>query len=333
MEPRARNRGSGRGGGRGGRGGWRRNAGDKQNRDGGDGSETGAPEHRGRGRGGAHRGRGRQEHRGRGHTPARGRISEKQVEEEVDVKHSDDEDFGPSVFSRRKLVSNWDRYEAAEKEEVGESGQSQRGADFSVLLSSAGDSFTQFRFAEEKEWEIDTPANNQMSALYVDCQSLAQSLQELPLHLRLNLEAELVQVTTPLELPPVMINSKKEDVTVAQFRGPSAGKSESFLSSAAASPFTSSVTLADPLCSAAPQPAADELDEELDVLLTLEDPVQTAKNSLLPDTTAQDMETVDIIAAADPVSEHGKEASAGDMTMKKEITEDELEDWLDSMIS
>ncbi|MGH0131346.1 UNVERIFIED_CONTAM: hypothetical protein FKN15_047690 [Acipenser sinensis] len=59
------------------------------------------------------------------------------VEEEVDVKHSDDEDFRPSVFSRRKLVSNWDRYEAAEKEEVGESGQSQRGADFSVLLSSA----------------------------------------------------------------------------------------------------------------------------------------------------------------------------------------------------
>ncbi|MGH0124453.1 UNVERIFIED_CONTAM: hypothetical protein FKN15_073068 [Acipenser sinensis] len=131
MEPRARNRGSGRGGGR---GGWRRNVGDKQNRDGG---ETGAPEHRGRGRGGAHRGRGRQEHRGRGHTSPRGRISEKQVEEEVDVKHSDDEDFGPSVFSRRKLVSNWDRYEAAEKEEVGESGQSQRGADFSVLLSSA----------------------------------------------------------------------------------------------------------------------------------------------------------------------------------------------------
>ncbi|RXM99352.1 Cell death regulator Aven [Acipenser ruthenus] len=62
------------------------------------------------------------------------------VEEEVDVKQSDDEDFGPSVFSRRKLVSNWDRYEAAEKEEVGESGQSQRGADFSVLLSSAGPS-------------------------------------------------------------------------------------------------------------------------------------------------------------------------------------------------
>ncbi|MGH0130874.1 UNVERIFIED_CONTAM: hypothetical protein FKN15_018337 [Acipenser sinensis] len=172
-----------------------------------------------------------------------------------------------------------------------------------------------------------------MSALYVDCQSLAQSLQDLPLHLRLNLEAELVQVTTPVELPPVMINSKKEDVTVTQFRGPSAGKSESFLFSAAASPFTSSVTLADPLCSAAPQPAADELDEELDVLLTLEDPVQTAKNSLLPDITAQDMETVDITAAADPVSEHGKEASAGDMTMKKEITEDELEDWLDSMIS
>lgn len=43
-------------------------------------------------------------------------------------------------YSKRKIVSNWNRYEGedAEKEAQNESGESQRGTDFSVLLSSAG---------------------------------------------------------------------------------------------------------------------------------------------------------------------------------------------------
>uniref|UniRef100_A0A4W3HYP4 Cell death regulator Aven n=1 Tax=Callorhinchus milii TaxID=7868 RepID=A0A4W3HYP4_CALMI len=108
-------------------------------------------------------------------------------EDDVDTKEEENE---PNKFSRRKIVSNWDKYKTKEKEEVEES---VRGADFNVLLSSAGDSFAQFRFAEEKEWEVDIASNKQMSPLFVDCQALAQSLQELPISLRLNLEAELVQ--------------------------------------------------------------------------------------------------------------------------------------------
>lgn len=44
-------------------------------------------------------------------------------------------------YSRRKIVSNWNRYEDAEKGGQGECGESQRGTDFSVLLSSAGKRF------------------------------------------------------------------------------------------------------------------------------------------------------------------------------------------------
>lgn len=45
---------------------------------------------------------------------------------------------GRGSYSRRKLVSNWHRYEESEKETQNGSGESQRGTDFSVLLSSAG---------------------------------------------------------------------------------------------------------------------------------------------------------------------------------------------------
>uniref|UniRef100_A0A4W3IHP0 Cell death regulator Aven n=1 Tax=Callorhinchus milii TaxID=7868 RepID=A0A4W3IHP0_CALMI len=119
---------------------------------------------------------------------------QKEDEDDVDTKEEENE---PNKFSRRKIVSNWDKYKTKEKEEVEES---VRGADFNVLLSSAGDSFAQFRFAEEKEWEVDIASNKQMSPLFVDCQALAQSLQELPISLRLNLEAELVQVGFILNL-------------------------------------------------------------------------------------------------------------------------------------
>ncbi|XP_041132046.1 cell death regulator Aven-like isoform X2 [Polyodon spathula] len=84
------------------------------------------------------------------------------VEEQVDVKHSDDEDFGPSVFSWRKQVTKWDWYEAVRRRELGRV-----------------DSHS------EEQTSVSSSAL-QMSAVYVDCQSLAQSLQELPLHLRLN---------------------------------------------------------------------------------------------------------------------------------------------------
>ncbi|KAG7283036.1 hypothetical protein CRUP_012929 [Coryphaenoides rupestris] len=107
-----------------------------------------------------------------------------------------EEDEEVQVFSRRKLQSNWDRYLESEREEpTPDDTPTVRGTDYHVLLESAGDSFTQFRFSEEKDWEMDSVASSQMAAVRLDLVALAQCLQALPLHQRLNLEAELVQVS------------------------------------------------------------------------------------------------------------------------------------------
>lgn len=42
------------------------------------------------------------------------------------------------MFSRRKLESNWDRYEASEKAECDDGTPTIRGTDFDVLLAAAG---------------------------------------------------------------------------------------------------------------------------------------------------------------------------------------------------
>lgn len=42
------------------------------------------------------------------------------------------------VFSRRKLESNWDRYEESEKQEPDDGTPAKRGTDYHVLLGSAG---------------------------------------------------------------------------------------------------------------------------------------------------------------------------------------------------
>uniref|UniRef100_A0A8C6KG07 Uncharacterized protein n=1 Tax=Nothobranchius furzeri TaxID=105023 RepID=A0A8C6KG07_NOTFU len=106
-------------------------------------------------------------------------------------ENSDGEDEGTAVFSRRKLESNWDRYEEAERAEEENDMPTRRGTDFHELLESAGDSFTQFRFSEEKNWEMDSST---MSVVILDLPALAESLKQVPLHHRLDLEAELVQV-------------------------------------------------------------------------------------------------------------------------------------------
>ncbi|KAI1897306.1 hypothetical protein AGOR_G00081960 [Albula goreensis] len=198
-----------------GRGGsWRRGGGG-----GGGGGEShqSSSEHRGRGRGGHHRGRGRRDHyRGRG----RGGPAADHQQGRDEANSHDQEDEVCETFSRRKLESNWDRYEAEEKEQLQNEGPTQRGADYHALLGSAGDSFTQFRFSEEKDWEADSLAVNQMSAMLVDLQALAQSLQDLPLHLRLNLEEGLVQALTPVELPTMTPKPKQDSSLIGQFKPP-----------------------------------------------------------------------------------------------------------------
>ena len=57
---------------------------------------------------------------------------------DVSNDKADFEDEGPSIFTKRKLESNWDRYEASEKEEQNEDAPVQRGTDYHALLGSAG---------------------------------------------------------------------------------------------------------------------------------------------------------------------------------------------------
>ncbi|KAM9040065.1 cell death regulator Aven-like isoform 1-T1 [Megaptera novaeangliae] len=63
------------------------------------------------------------------------------VEDDSDAETYGEENEEQGNYSKRKIVSNWDQYQDTEKEVDDESGESQRGTDFSVLLSSAGYNF------------------------------------------------------------------------------------------------------------------------------------------------------------------------------------------------
>ncbi|XP_062432219.1 cell death regulator Aven [Rhea pennata] len=310
----------------------------------------------GRGRGGAHGhrgggGRGRREPRGRGLPAA---PHQRRVEDDDDDNESREEEEKEDLksYSRRKIVSNWSRYEDAEKEGQNESAESQRGTDFSVLLSSAGDSFTQFRFAEEKEWDTESTCHKQLSALNVDCQTLAQALQELPLHLRLNVAAELVQASTPAELPHMKFknieDSKRTEIlfqpSLAQNRtvsvshhaggsvAPSEPRSKDAHAATSAEPFQRGRPLS--------KQETDHLDEELDLLLNLDAPVNAenrcVSGALSYNVTEKDQKMD--YKEKDPLKldvpeEKSTTASQQQQCKSKNVTEEELEDWLDSMIS
>ncbi|NXV75541.1 AVEN regulator, partial [Atlantisia rogersi] len=217
---------------------------------------------------------------------------------------------------------------------------------------SVGDSFTQFRFADEKEWERESVCHKQLPALSIDCQSLVQALQELPLHLRLNVAAELVQASTPVELPqmkPKMIeDGKRRELLFRQ----SLPQSETALGS---HPVGDSIAPSEPGSKNGPRASAaepfwtahplskqetDHLDEELDLLLNLDAPIGTeerpASGSLSHHILAKkDLETD--CKEKDPlkldVPEEKTTASQEQQNTPKNVTEEELEDWLDSMIS
>ncbi|KAM9148016.1 cell death regulator Aven [Pangshura tecta] len=369
----------GGGGGRPRRGGCRQGrrrpgGGERAAEGGGDGPSRGGG---GRGRGGARGhggggGRARRDPRGRGAAsplPARYHRREEAAlkmmkgtclnMQDLQADEDEDDDDDPESqaekkdelrgYSKRKIVSNWNRYEGegAEKETQNESGESQRGTDFSVLLSSAGDSFTQFRFAEEKEWDTGSVGPKQLSALYVDCQSLVQALQVLPLHLRLNVAAEMVQASTPTELPQIKctsIEDSKKRVTQLQ---PPLGQSGI---ASICDPVSDSVVHLMPLSKDGPetnssesfqrgcsvsQQEADNLDEELDLLLNLDAPVHVENNFLSEtyNTSAEsDLKMKNVPLELD-MAEETSSAAEEQKTTAKNVTEEELEDWLDSMIS
>nr|XP_020023862.1 cell death regulator Aven isoform X3 [Castor canadensis] len=220
--------------------------------------------------------------------------------------------------------------------------ENRRGTDFSVLLSSAGDSFSQFRFAEEKEWDGETSCPKQNSAFYVDSESLVRALQELPLSLKLNVAADLIQVTVPLELPQVKPKRNDDSKGLGmQSRVPF-----SELRSAAGFPESlgkdgSRLGLSGLSQKSTPrlQSATDHLEEELDLLLDLDAPVEE-EDSVLPDQTSQDLEsekdgqvTPEEKVPAEPSVTEEKNAGPEQPSTSKNVTEKELEDWLDSMIA
>ncbi|KAF1669773.1 AVEN regulator, partial [Pygoscelis papua] len=276
-----------------------------------------------------------------------------QVEEDDDTESREEEEKEElKSYSRRKIFSNWSRYDDTEKEGQSERGESQRGTDFSVLLSSAGDSFTQFRFADEKEWDRESICHKQLSALSVDCQSLVQALQELPLHLRLNVAAELLQASTPVELPQmkskIIEDGKRRELLFRQ----TLAQSETVLVShpigdsvAPSEPGSKNgpgASAAEPFQRAQPQSKqeTDHLDEELDLLLNLDAPLDT-ENRPVSGSLSYNISTEKDLKMdckeTDPLKpdtpEEKSTASPQQQSTSKNVTEEELEDWLDSMIS
>ncbi|NXF04510.1 AVEN regulator, partial [Smithornis capensis] len=276
-----------------------------------------------------------------------------QVEEDDDTKSQQEEEKEEvKCYSRRKISSNWSRYEDIEKEGQSECGESQRGTDFSVLLSSAGDSFTQFRFADEKEWDKEIICHKQFSALSVDCQSLVQALQELPLHLRLNVAADLVQASTPVELPQLKSKIFEDGKRREQVFRQSATQSETVLVShpvdnsvAPSEPGSKSGSKAnvrEPFQSVHPlsKQETDHLDEELDLLLNLEAPINTGNRPVsgaLSHNISTEKDLKIDCKENDPlkveIPEEKTTSSQQQQSASKDVTEEELEDWLDSMIS
>ncbi|XP_023701037.2 cell death regulator Aven-like isoform X1 [Paramormyrops kingsleyae] len=239
----------------------------------------------------------------------------------------DVEDEAAAVFSKRKLESNWSRYEAAEESERSEEQPTQRGADYHALLASAGDSYTQFQFAEEKDWELDSLANNQMSILFMDVQAVAQSLQLLPLCHKLNLEPELVQVTMPSELPIMPLKVRQEACMTEQLKAAGTahrGFARGLASPTVAVPGSHKIQGLPPNGTSAPASEPEVADEELDFLLSLQHPATNMKNS-----EADSKQTADV-PERPPV---GDTLVEPEPVKKPDQTEEDLEDWLDSMIS
>ncbi|NWI09430.1 AVEN regulator, partial [Crypturellus soui] len=270
-------------------------------------------------------------------------------EDDDDESREEEEKEGLKSYSRRKIVSNWSRYEDAEREEQKDRAESQRGTDFNVLLSSAGKhSFAQFRFAEEKEWEMESISHRQLSALNVDCQALVQALQELPLHLRLNVAAELVQASAPVELPHAKFknteDSKRRERLFQQSLAQSKGRSASHRgcdSVALSQPTSKDARTVQPPQRGCPlsKQETDYLEEELDRLLNLDAPItvedRCVSSAIDSNVTEKDQKTD--YKEKEPqkldVPEENSSASQQQQSTSKNLTEEELEDWLDSMIS
>nr|XP_020651419.1 cell death regulator Aven isoform X2 [Pogona vitticeps] len=263
----------------------------------------------GGGRGG---GQGRRDTRGRGvaASPSAPQCYESAA---VDLELQEEGREDQGSYSRRKVVSNWHRYEDSEKEIQNDSVESQRGTDFSVLLSSAGDSFTQFRFSEEKEWSVENLCPKQNTVPVTLPQSKLKS-NDVPMR-----SGGIVQ--------PSMGQSK-----VAPSSYPAAGSAAPFILPKKDGCDTSSE--AHQKSPSVERQETDHLDEDLDLLLKLDAPANPENNFALSlDTLSDDWRTPH--EEKDHLQLDGMQdlCSTTQEVTSKNITEEELEDWLDSMIS
>lgn len=110
--------------------------------------------------------------------------------EEARSGHISNQDVDSSrLFSRRKMVSNWDRYEEMELQDE-DTLPTVRGQDFNQLLQGAGASVSQFRLKSEEEWEVDGSAET--ADLSLNLVELAEALQCVPLHRVLGVSEDLL---------------------------------------------------------------------------------------------------------------------------------------------
>ncbi|XP_038073227.1 uncharacterized protein LOC119741516 [Patiria miniata] len=104
-------------------------------------------------------------------------------------------------FARRKIESNWDRYEPLD-DDVDESYNYDglKGADFKALLSLTGDASSQFRFKDEQLWEeeeSDLEKTQESEGIpAIDCHDLSQRLMAIPLQVRLNIDCVFFEPPT-----------------------------------------------------------------------------------------------------------------------------------------
>lgn len=135
-----------------------------------------------------HTGKGQQGHKSdiqrQHHTKAKEK--EAKSNESSDSTSSDDEQrdsFSKASFQRRKVVSNWDRYDLPPDQEPVKT----KGENFSKLLQVTGNSTSQFRFKEEdEEW-----TSSEQTELSLDLQDLSSSIGCIPLYKVLRLNKEL----------------------------------------------------------------------------------------------------------------------------------------------
>ncbi|XP_033626274.1 cell death regulator Aven-like [Asterias rubens] len=130
-------------------------------------------------------------------------------------KDSTDESERVRQFSRRKIESNWDRYEPLnEAQDDDRSSSDIRGADYESLISQTGDATSQFRFKDEQIWEEEDlgDGNNQESDSFpaIDCHALANQLRAIPLHIRLNIQENFFESSMLQSFNEIALRHEKE---------------------------------------------------------------------------------------------------------------------------